>query len=522
MKINNQENNYIQDSDKYDNMLSELEKLKNDAIKDNESVNEEKSQNLNIENHQNIQLDKENINFSECNTNYSNKINNELQKSYDKISLNSDLKNNELTKDLDPNKRYENKNYNEIDFDHVNLTDQYSNSNSNNNTLNFSSNYNSISQNEKLESNSNQNSKNNLINDPCNLAKKSVKNTENNNDPINQNISDDNKTNQSLKNNNSDQNETYSKQNNLIELFSPAKVSKSKKFNDDYNKYIPKINEINQNNIDNSPILDGIPKGYVNITDMCITGILTEDILKYKKLMSPTGKTMEYCTMTRYKNFLGEVSYKLRLSEGQIFIMGAKKSSFATSGYYSLSMYQDIFNKNKGYMGKLRSNFTGDRFTMYGVGESPKDSNDSRFWREELGAIFYEFLMSNKKSPRQMKVFLPKIQNNCRYVVKPKEVEQGIGMAYEKNQRESYIVLKNKDPKWNEMMNAYVLNFKGRVNEPSIKNFQLIQEFDQNEEVCLQFGKDSENSYHLDFRYPFSPFQAFNVALTCFGWKLYE
>lgn len=50
-------------------MLSELEKLKNDAIKDNESVNEEKSQNLNIENHQNIQLDKENINFSECNTN---------------------------------------------------------------------------------------------------------------------------------------------------------------------------------------------------------------------------------------------------------------------------------------------------------------------------------------------------------------------------------------------------------------------------------------------------------------------
>lgn len=173
-------------------------------------------------------------------------------------------------------------------------------------------------------------------------------------------------------------------------------------------------------------------------------------------------------------------------------------------------------------MGKLRSNFTGDRFTMYGVGESPKDSNDSRFWREELGAIFYEFLMSNKKSPRQMKVFLPKIQNNCRQVVKPKEVEQGIGLAQEKNQKENYIVLKNKDPKWNEMMNAYVLNFKGRVNEPSIKNFQLIQEFDQNEEVCLQFGKDSENSYHLDFRYPFSPFQAFNVALTCFGWKLYE
>jgi len=73
-------------------------------------------------------------------------------------------------------------------------------------------------------------------------------------------------------------------------------------------------------------------------------------------------------------------------------------------------------------------------------------------------------------------------------------------MSYDKNQKENYIILKNKDPKWNEVMNAYVLNFRGRVNEPSIKNFQLIKEFDQHEEVCLQFGKDCEDSYHLDFR----------------------
>jgi len=65
-------------------------------------------------------------------------------------------------------------------------------------------------------------------------------------------------------------------------------------------------------------------------------------------------------------------------------------------------------------MGKLRSNFTGDMFTMFGVGESPNNSYDSRFWREELGGIFYEFMVSNKKSPRQMKVFLPNIRNNCR------------------------------------------------------------------------------------------------------------
>lgn len=46
--------------------------------------------------------------------------------------------------------------------DNVNLVDQYSNSNSNNNTLNFSSNYNSISNNDRLEGLSKQNSKVNL------------------------------------------------------------------------------------------------------------------------------------------------------------------------------------------------------------------------------------------------------------------------------------------------------------------------------------------------------------------------
>jgi hypothetical protein len=49
----------------------------------------------------------------------------------------------------------------------------------------------------------------------------------------------------------------------------------------------------------------------------------------------------------------------------------------------------------------------------------------------------------------------------------------------------------NKPPKWNERMNsilnltslevqAFVLNFNGRVDKASVKNFQLIDEFDDN------------------------------------------
>jgi hypothetical protein len=50
------------------------------------------------------------------------------------------------------------------------------------------------------------------------------------------------------------------------------------------------------------------------------------------------------------------------------------------------------------------------------------------------------------------------------------------------------LLLRNKSPKWNEQLNAYCLNFHGRVTQPSVKNFQLAAE-DDLDRVLLQFGK---------------------------------
>ena len=36
----------------------------------------------------------------------------------------------------------------------------------------------------------------------------------------------------------------------------------------------------------------------------------------------------------------------------------------------------------------------------------------------------------------------------------------------------------NKPPKWNEHVQAFVLNFNGRVDKPSVKNFQLVDDID--------------------------------------------
>jgi len=81
------------------------------------------------------------------------------------------------------------------------------------------------------------------------------------------------------------------------------------------------------------------------------------------------------------------------------------------------------------------------------------------------------------------------------------------------------VVLKNKEPKWHNTLNAYCLNFNGRVTEASVKNFQLVSTNDP-DSVALQFGKVSDSCFTCDFSWPLSPLQAFCICLSSFDNKL--
>ncbi len=66
--------------------------------------------------------------------------------------------------------------------------------------------------------------------------------------------------------------------------------------------------------------------------------------------------------------------------------------------------------------------------------------------------------------------------------------------------------LSNRKPKWNEQVQAFVLNFYGRVDKPSVKNFQLVDEGQNGDEsILLQFGRIGSELFNLDFQYPISP-----------------
>jgi hypothetical protein len=90
-----------------------------------------------------------------------------------------------------------------------------------------------------------------------------------------------------------------------------------------------------------------------------------------------------------------------------------------------------------------------------------------------------------------------------------------------------FIFARNVQPYFVEELQAYSLDFSGRVTLPSNKNFILACDSDPNSK-CLVFGKVSVagvlgaeyTAYTLDFEWPLSPLQAFGIALSSCDRKL--
>lgn len=77
----------------------------------------------------------------------------------------------------------------------------------------------------------------------------------------------------------------------------------------------------------------------------------------------------------------------------------------------------------------------------------------------------------------------------------------------------------NKKPKWDAYHGGHVLNFRGRVTQSSVKNFQLCCP-ETGDDIVLQFGRVGEHRFSMDVKYPLSIFQAFSICIACMDRKL--
>ena len=157
----------------------------------------------------------------------------------------------------------------------------------------------------------------------------------------------------------------------------------------------------------------------------------------------------------------------------------------ATSNYM-ITIDQNKFAKeNNGYLGKVRSNFLGTEFYIFDNKENPKKVKggmNKKDMRQQYGVVQYETNVLGSKGPRRMKVLLPMVNRDGQEIFWPdtEVVAETIQGKFDNNDTKDIMFFFNKPPKWNEQVQAFVLNFNGRVDKASVKNFQLIDEYDDN------------------------------------------
>ncbi|KAF3779553.1 Tubby-like F-box protein 3 [Nymphaea thermarum] len=268
-----------------------------------------------------------------------------------------------------------------------------------------------------------------------------------------------------------------------------------------------------------------------------------------------------------YRLYLGLAQ---ALAENGKFLLAARRVRRPTYTDYVISLDAGDMSKGSGtYIGKLRSNFLGTKFTVYDAqpphaGAIVKKSRSSRLvglkqvsprvpaGNYTVAHISYELNVLGARGPRRMlcvmdgipasavepggvaptqtEFLLNSLDSFSSYHLprsKSTQSESSFSAPLSsRSAKDSHLVLKNKAPRWHEQLQCWCLNFRGRVTVASVKNFQLVaapentQMAHDHDKVLLQFGKVAKDSFTMDYRYPLSAFQAFAICLSSFDTKI--
>lgn len=213
------------------------------------------------------------------------------------------------------------------------------------------------------------------------------------------------------------------------------------------------------------------------------------------------------------------------------FLFSAKRSRKSTCTEYIISLNADnISRSNRGYIGKVRSNFLGTKFIIYDSRPPHNTANvvppgrlgsSRRFSRRvspkvpsgsfNIAQIVYELNVLGTRGPRRMNCIMHSIpmsamepggttldhhpnlaahsfKDSFRSISFSKSIDSlsefsssrfsdfmGTNELQNGEQMKNMpLILKNKQPRWHEQLQCWCLNFKGRVTVASVKNFQLI------------------------------------------------
>mmetsp|Transcript_65716 Transcript_65716/g.155223 ORF Transcript_65716/g.155223 Transcript_65716/m.155223 type:complete len:344 (+) Transcript_65716:2-1033(+) len=225
-----------------------------------------------------------------------------------------------------------------------------------------------------------------------------------------------------------------------------------------------------------------------------------------------------YCKVTREKSGLSGWTYRLFLEQGAElglkFLLGARKHGKSrTANFHVWCDENPALWTSKSYFGKIREAPAPTKaYCFYDGGNNPeRRTAASTDLRREFGAVMVE--QGSQGGPHKLTAIMPGIGQQRR----PTTSKESILEDYRLGRTASCLLLRSKEARWSEEQGIYCLKFKGkgRVKIASAKNFMLVTP--SNEDfVYVQFGKQDETTFSLDFRAPLCPFQAFAIAVAAF------
>lgn len=269
--------------------------------------------------------------------------------------------------------------------------------------------------------------------------------------------------------------------------------------------------------------------------------------------------------------YLLYLSLNQATSEDGKFLLAARKCRRPTYTDYIISLNpEDVSKGSSTYIGKLRSNFLGTKFTIY---DSQPPNSEAKVTKSRstrrigmrrvspkfpagnytVAHISYELNVLGSRGPRRMHCVMDAIPASAvkpggvaptqtEFMLSSTDSFPSLPFFRSKSTRmenfqsgplssqkdgDGMLVLKNKSPRWHEQLQCWCLNFNGRVTVASVKNFQLVASLEdgaagqqEHENVILQFGKVGKDVFTMDYQYPISAFQAFAICLSSFDTKI--
>ncbi|XP_029429437.1 tubby-related protein 1 [Rhinatrema bivittatum] len=253
--------------------------------------------------------------------------------------------------------------------------------------------------------------------------------------------------------------------------------------------------------------------------------IEVENLEEFVLRPAAQGVTIK-CRVTRDKKGMDRglyPTYYVHLdNDKKVFLLaGRKRKKSKTSNYLISIDATDLSRGGENFIGKLRSNLMGTKFTVFDNGANPDKANaDCSNIRQELAAVTYETNVLGFKGPRKMTVIIPGMSSdNERVPIRPRNDNDGLLARWQNKKMDNAIELHNKTPVWNDETQSYVLNFQGRVTHASVKNFQIVHSSDP-DYIIMQFGRVADDAFTMDYSYPMCTVQAFAIALSSFDGKL--